>query len=82
MFHPLSGDVEELTDQELSDKMQELTKKLNQSYRMGNAHLANQINMIMQEYREERMRRDREMMKKLQEQAEGKDKFGESIDIS
>lgn len=82
MFHPLSGNVEELTDEDLSNKIHDLTKKLGLSYRFGNAHLANQINMMLEEMRQERMRRDRELMKTLQDQTNGKDKFGDTIDIS
>lgn len=82
MFHPLLGDVTKLTDGELQDKITELTKKLNQSYRFGNAALIRQVGMVLEEMKEERGRRDREQLKKLAENSDGEDKFKDSIDIS
>jgi len=82
MFHPLLGDVTSLTDGELQDKITELTKKLNQSYRFGNPALIRQVGMVLEEMKEERVRRDREHLKKLAEQSDGDDKFKDSIDIS
>ncbi len=82
MYHPLLGDVAELTDGELQEKITELTKKLNQSYRFGNPALIRQVGMVLDEMTQERMRRDRETLKKIQEQADGDDKFKDSIDIS
>ena len=82
-FHPLLGDVSELTDGELHEKITELTKKLNQSHRFGNAELVRQVGMVLEEYKEERMRRDREHIKELAKELEnGDDKFKDSIDIS
>lgn len=82
MYHPLLGDVTELTDGELQEKITELTKKLNQSHRFGNAALIRQVGMVLDEMTQERMRRDREHLKKLSEQSDGDDKFKDSIDIS
>lgn len=82
MYHPLLGDVTELTDGELQEKITELTKKLNQSHRFGNPALVRQVGMVLDEMTQERMRRDREHLKKLSEQSDGNDKFKDSIDIS
>jgi predicted transcriptional regulator of viral defense system len=82
MYHPLLGDVTELTDGELQQKITELTKKLNQAHRFGNAALIRQVGMVLDEMTQERMRRDREHLKKLAEQSDGEDKFKDSIDIS
>jgi hypothetical protein len=38
--------------------------------------------MVLDEMTQERMRRDREHLKKLAEQSDGEDKFKDSIDIS
>ena len=38
--------------------------------------------MVLDEMKEERVRRDREHLKKLAEQNDGDDKFKDSIDIS
>jgi len=82
MYHPLLDDVSKLTDGELQDKITDLTKKLNQSYRFGNPALIRQVGMVLDEMKEERVRRDREHLKKLAEQNDGDDKFKDSIDIS
>ena len=82
MNHPLLDDVSKLTDGELQDKITDLTKKLNQSHRFGNPALIRQVGMMLDEMREERVRRDREHLKKLSEQEDGNDKFKDSIDIS
>jgi len=82
MYHPLLDDVSKLTDGELQDKITDLTKKLNQSYRFGNPALIRQVGMVLDEMKEERVRRDREHLKKLAEQSDDEDKFKDSIDIS
>ena len=82
MYHPLLDDVGKLTDGELQDKITDLTKKLNQSYRFGNPALIRQVGMVLDEMKEERVRRDREHLKKLAEQNDNDDKFKDSIDIS
>lgn len=82
MYHPLLDDVSKLTDGELQDKITDLTKKLNQSYRFGNPALIRQVGMVLDEMKEERVRRDREHLQKLAEQNDGDDKFKDSIDIS
>lgn len=82
-FHPLLGDVSELTDGELHEKITDLSKKLNQSHRFGNAELVRQVGMVLEEYKEERRRRDMEHIKQLAKDMEdGDDKFKDSIDIS
>jgi predicted transcriptional regulator of viral defense system len=82
MYHPLIGDVGKLTDGELQDKITELTKKLNQSHRFGNPALIRQVGMVLDEMTQERIRRDKESLKKIAEQSDGNDKFKDSIDIS
>ena len=82
MYHPLIGDVGKLTDGELQDKITELTKKLNQSQRFGNPALIRQVGMVLDEMTQERIRRDKESLKKIAEQSDGDDKFKDSIDIS
>lgn len=72
MEHPLVGNLDSLTAEELSDKITELRKKLDIAYRIGNGHLCNQIRMAMESYQT-----------KYQEKLRGNDSsFNEVIDIS
>lgn len=50
MEHPLIGSLDELTLEQLSTKINELSKKLGIAARSGNGHLCNQIRMAMENY--------------------------------
>lgn len=50
MEHPLIGNLENLTVDELSGKITELYGKLNIATQSGNAHLCNQIRMALENY--------------------------------
>jgi len=50
MEHPLIGNIDELTLDELTNKISELNNKLNIVSRTGNAHLCNQIRMAIETY--------------------------------
>ena len=51
MEHPLIGNLDQLTADELSGKVNELNNKLNIAMRTGNAHLCNQLRMAIESYR-------------------------------
>lgn len=61
-MHPLQSDITDLTDQELENKISELTKKYFQAIRFvpGAAH---QISMMLDGYRWEQQRREIEKYK-------------------
>lgn len=50
MEHPLIGNLDELTLDELGAKVSELNKKLGIAARSGNGHLCNQIRMALESY--------------------------------
>jgi hypothetical protein len=50
MEHPLIGNLDNLTADELLDKISELNKKLNFATRAGNAYLCNQLRMAIESY--------------------------------
>lgn len=79
-MHPLTPDLSKLSDQELNDKIRELSAKLGQSYRLGNGQLIGQISMILEDYQTELTRRQRLELEKLM--ANNQDKFKGIIDIS
>lgn len=73
MEHPLIANLDDLSMEQLSEKISELTKKLGIASRTGNYHLCNQIRMALESYQttyNERTRRG------------SGDMFDEVIDIS
>lgn len=57
MFHPFSGNVEELTDQELQDKLEDVTRKWYAAHRFGNPAMLTQLETFVTIYRDETTRR-------------------------
>lgn len=53
LMHPLTPNLTDLSLEELQAKYNELTKKINQSQRLGNSSLMNQLYMILEDYRME-----------------------------
>jgi hypothetical protein len=50
MEHPLIGNIDHLTENELSEKINDLSKKLSIAARTGNGHLCDQIRMALESY--------------------------------
>jgi hypothetical protein len=50
MEHPLIGNLDELTVDELGKKVSDLNQKLTMAMRSGNAHLCNQLRMAIESY--------------------------------
>jgi hypothetical protein len=50
MEHPLISNIDELTLDELIEKINELNSKLTIGMRSGNSHLCNQIRMAIESY--------------------------------
>lgn len=67
MEHPLIGNLDNFTVDELSDKVNELSNKLAIATRSGNGHLCNQIRMALESYRNKYQEQLRESYKKQQE---------------
>ena len=75
MEHPLIGSLEELTLEELSAKVNELSKKLGIAARTGNGHLCNQIRMAMENYQNMYQTRLQESYRKAQDDNNFDDKI-------
>lgn len=73
MEHPLISSLDDLTLEQLSEKLTELRKKLNIAYNTGNGYLCDQIRMAIESYQA-----------KYQEKLRGGNgtPFDEVIDIS
>jgi len=64
MEHPLIGNIDDLTIDELGSKISELSNKLNIATRMGNAHLCNQLRMAIETFQNKYQARLQESYKK------------------
>ena len=73
MEHPLVTNLNDLTEEQLLEKVTELQRKLSIAYRTGNADLCNQIRMAIESFQtkyQDKIRRD------------DKNNFDEIINIS
>ena len=77
-MHPLVADLSGLSNEDLHKKYNELQTKYNQAYRNGPAGVIPQMQMIIENYREEMDKRNR---KTLEEMESKNDKFKGIIDI-
>jgi len=64
MNHPLTPNVQKLTDSELTKKINELNKRLVWAHTSGHGHVVNQIHMMLDDYKAEQQRREHERWEK------------------
>ena len=82
MNHPLTPNLRDLSDTDLMKKQTELQKRIIYGHQTGNANLISQVELMLNDYREESMRRDRERFEKANEAAGDKGKnWDDLIDI-
>ena len=77
MEHPLIGDLNDLTVDELSSKVNDLQNKLSIATRSGNGHLCNQLRMALESYQN----KYREKMEETYRKQSGGRNFDNKIDI-
>jgi hypothetical protein len=58
MFHPFEGDLSQLKDNEVEEKLFELNKKYFAAYRLGNPDLLTQLATFVTIYKDELTRRN------------------------
>ena len=63
MFHPLGGDLSQLKDQEVEEKLIELNKKYYAAARLGSVDLLTQLSTFITIYREELSKRNAQKLK-------------------
>ena len=78
-MHPLTSDLSKLTDDELQQKRGELQNRLMMSYRMGNADLVMQVQLLLGDYDIELQTRNQKMMDQMSKTSKN---FGNIINIS
>ena len=63
MEHPLIGDISQLTPEQLSEKINELYKKLGIAQKTGNGYLCTQVRMAIETYQNQYQNKLRESQK-------------------
>ncbi len=61
-MHPLAPNLASLSDEELFTKRSELQNKLGYAYRIGNADMVHQLNLLIQDYMLESEKRNAKML--------------------
>lgn len=77
-MHPLVQDLSTLSNEELHKKYNELMQKYNQAHRFGPVSVLPQMQMILENFRDEMNARNRKIMEEMEEK---NDKFKGIIDI-
>jgi hypothetical protein len=75
MEHPLIGNLQDLTEEELSKVIGDLSSKLGIAARSGNGHLCNQIRMALESYQNTYQARLQETYRKQIQDTNFGDKF-------
>lgn len=70
MFHPLVSDLTGLSDQELEDKIKALTKTYFNAMRVSPS-AANQVLMLLEDYKQEKANREFERQKQIKSSYNG-----------
>jgi hypothetical protein len=78
MGHPLTPDLSKLTLDELNSKYGDLLKRTTYAYNIGNPDMVQQLQMLMEDYRNEIDIRNR---KQLEEMEKNSKNFKNIIDI-
>ena len=79
MEHPLISNIDDLTAEQLQERITELSRKVGIAHRMGNAQLRHQVQMALETYQN----KYRERMEQSWKKADGTDSdFSDRIDIS
>lgn len=65
MTHPLTPNVQALSESELSQKINELNKRLVWAHTSGHGNVVSQIHMMLDDYKAEQQRREIERHEKL-----------------
>ena len=79
MEHPLINDIHDLTLEQLQERITELSRKLGQTHRMGNADLRRQVQMALETY--QNRYHDQQQALLRQNRTDDPD-FADRIDIS
>ena len=62
--HPFIGDLSDKTLEELSEKINDLNKKMQFMYKMGKHDMVRQVQMVVESYRAEYLKKQQELWDK------------------
>lgn len=79
MEHPLISDISHLTEPELQEKVNDLTRKLGFAYRINNGNLIHQLRMALETYQVKLREKQAEHHKRDDQDTPD---FSDRIDIS
>ena len=79
MEHPLINNIDDLSMEQLQERITELSRKVGMAHRMGNAQLRHQVQMALETYQNKYRERQQALWKK--DDDNGTD-FSDRIDIS
>ena len=79
MEHPLINNIDDLSMEQLQERITELSRKVGMAHRMGNAQLRHQVQMALETYQNKYRERQQALWKK--DDNNGTD-FSDRIDIS
>jgi hypothetical protein len=65
-MHPLTNNLDSLSDDDLHSKRSELQNRLGMAYRMGNGDLVHQLQLVSGDYDMEVERRNQKMLEQAQ----------------
>jgi hypothetical protein len=77
-MHPLVGNLEELSNEELHKKYNDLMAKFNQAHRHGPTSVIPQMQLILENYKFEMEKRNRKTLEEIEQK---NNKFKGIIDI-
>jgi hypothetical protein len=78
MGHPLTPDLSKMNMEDLTNKFNELNKRLNAAFRMGKSDMVGQLQLLLQDYKAELDNRQRAQMEEMMNSF---DKYKKIIDI-
>lgn len=80
-FHPLQEEISQLSDEEISKRIKDLSRKLGVARRTGKLQLMNQVQNALQTYQNAIRERRLEEWHKNNKKARGEPDLGELINI-
>ena len=81
MNHPLSPNVQAMSDSDILKKINELNKRLVWAHTSGHGHVVNLIHMMLDDYKAESQRRDIERFEKLNKGKDNGKDWDSLIDV-
>lgn len=78
MGHPLTPDLSKMTMDDLTNKYNDLAKRITMAYRWGNADMVAQLQLLLQDYQEELNTRNQKALAEMESKSKT---FKNIIDI-